>query len=65
MSESERLGSALRLEKSAPCLASFARQAKRRSNTKLTEAIRSRSHDLGFLYDQFYAPKFSFRWPSD
>lgn len=64
MSEWGRPESALRLEKMAQSLASFARQAKRRSSANLTEAIHSWEHDLGYLYDHYYAPKFWFRWPS-
>lgn len=64
MSQWGRPCSAERLEKLAQSLASFARQAKRRSSANLEEAIRSWESDLRFLHDQYYAPKFLFRWPS-
>ncbi|MBY5363689.1 hypothetical protein HFO97_27855 [Rhizobium leguminosarum] len=57
-------GSAARLRKIAESVASFARNAKRRNEESLAEAIRHWEQDLKFLHDRYYVGKFNFGWPS-
>lgn len=56
-------GSAARLKKMADSIASFARQAKRRRNADMREAIASWEADLRMLHDEYYVGKFGFGWP--
>jgi hypothetical protein len=56
--------SAKRLQKMANSIASFARNAKRRHDTKMDNAISEWETDLRFLYEQFYVGRFGFGWPS-
>lgn len=55
--------SAKRLSKMAETIASFTRNAKRRSETKLDAAIKEWEEDLEFLYWSYYVEKFKFEWP--
>jgi hypothetical protein len=57
-------GTATRLRKVAESIAAFARNAKRRSDDRLDQAISDWEADLGFLYCEFYVGKFGFGWPS-
>ncbi|MGO6895429.1 hypothetical protein ACCT15_16270 [Rhizobium ruizarguesonis] len=57
-------GSAARLRKIAESIASFARNAKRRNEESLAEAIMHWEQDLKFLHDRYYVGKFNFGWPS-
>lgn len=57
-------GSANRLRKIANSLASFARQAKRRSLFDMTEAVASWEADLAMLHAEFYVARFNFGWPT-
>ena len=54
-----------RLRKMAESLAAFARNAKRRKNQNVVEAVRNWEDDLGFLRRVFYVSKFKFAfdWP--
>lgn len=54
----------LRLRKMAESIASFARNAKRRDDSRLDEAIRQWEQDLEFLYDKYFVGRFGFGWPS-
>jgi hypothetical protein len=56
--------SAVRLKKMANSIASFARQAKRRRNADMREAVQSWEADLQMLYDEYYVEKFGFGWPA-
>jgi hypothetical protein len=56
--------SAARLKKMANSIASFARQAKRRQNADMREAVASWETDLRMLHDEYYVGKFGFGWPS-
>ena len=53
-----------RLQKMANSIASFARNAKRRHDTKMDNAISEWETDLRFLYEKFYVGRFGFGWPS-
>lgn len=53
-----------RLRKIAEALAAFARNAKRRKNPNLAEAIRQWEADLSFLRSAHYAGRFDFLWPA-
>jgi len=55
--------SATRLRKLAESIASFVRNAKRRRDYKMDDAIRDWESDLKFLYDRYYLGYFSFAWP--
>lgn len=57
-------GSATRLKKMANSIASFARQAKRRRNADMREAVQSWESDLRMLHDEYYVGKFGFGWPA-
>ena len=57
-------GSALRLRKIAESIAAFARNAKRRSDGRLDQAISDWESDLEYLYFEFYVERFGFGWPS-
>lgn len=57
-------GTAARLRKIAESIAAFARNAKRRSDSRLDQAIIDWEADLEFLYYDFYVGKFGFGWPS-
>jgi len=63
MSEWGSPESALRLEKLAQCLASFARQAKRRTDANMSRAVAQWEADLSFLHDTYYVRRFRFAWP--
>ena len=56
-------GSAARLSKMAETIAAFARNAKRRDELRLDDAIRDWENDLKFLYDKYYVGYFRFAWP--
>ena len=53
-----------RLRKLAETLAAFARNAKRRDSEAMRYAIEHWEEDLDFLYEELYAKKFRFVWPS-
>jgi hypothetical protein len=53
-----------RLRKMAEGLAAFARNAKRRRNPNLAEAIRQWEDDLSYLRRTFYVGHFDFPWPT-
>ncbi len=55
--------SAARLRKIAESIAAFTRNAKRRRDYKMDDAISDWESDLGFLYDRYYIGHFSFGWP--
>jgi hypothetical protein len=55
--------SAARLRKIAESIAAFTRNAKRRRDYKMDDAISDWESDLGFLYDRYYTGHFSFGWP--
>jgi hypothetical protein len=59
-----RPSSSGRLRKMAECIASFARNAKRRSDGRLDQAIQDWEHDLQYLHDAYYIGQFRFAWPS-
>lgn len=52
-----------RLRKMAESIAAFARNAKRKNDDALDEAIRQWEQDLKFLYDRYYIGHFRFGWP--
>jgi hypothetical protein len=52
-----------RLRKMAETLAAFVRNAKRRNQDTLFDAIRSWEADLRYLYDRYYLGHFHFAWP--
>jgi hypothetical protein len=56
--------SAARLKKMAETIAAFVRNSKRRRDQKMVTAVEEWEEDLKFLYDNFYAGKFRFGWPS-
>lgn len=53
-----------RLHKMAECIAAFARNANRRRDSKMSNAIRDWESDLEFLHDEYYVGKFWFAWPT-
>jgi hypothetical protein len=53
-----------RLKKLAECIAAFARNAKRRKDHAMDDAVRDWEADLKFLYDRFYVGHFRFAWPT-
>jgi hypothetical protein len=55
---------ATRLQKMAESIASFARNAKRRSDARMAISIREWEADLQFMYDKLYVGKFRFAWPT-
>jgi len=55
--------SSRRLEKLANCLASFARNAKRRKSNDMAEAIKDWEEDLNYLKEKYYFGRYDFRWP--
>lgn len=57
-------GTATRLRKTAESIAAFARNAKRRSDARMDQAIADWEADLEYLYYEFYVGKFGFGWPS-
>lgn len=57
-------GTAQRLRKIAESIAAFARNAKRRSEDRLDQAIADWESDLEYLYLEFYVGRFGFGWPS-
>lgn len=56
--------SARRLEKLADCLASFARNAKRRRFQDMEQAVLEWEEDLNYLKEKYYLGCFDFPWPS-
>jgi hypothetical protein len=56
-------GSPHRLRKMARTIAAFTRNAKRRRDTQMSEAIRDWERDLDFLHDEYYVGEFGFEWP--
>jgi hypothetical protein len=55
--------SAARLRKIAESIAAFTRNAKRRRDYEMDDAISDWESDLGFLYERYYVGHFSFGWP--
>ena len=55
--------SAPRLRKLAESIAAFTRDAKRRHDYKMDNAISDWEADLMFLFERYYAGHFSFSWP--
>lgn len=55
--------SSQRLRKMAETLAAFTRNARRRDEDTLIDAIRSWETDLRHLYDRYYIGHFHFAWP--
>jgi hypothetical protein len=55
--------SAARLRKLAESIAAFTRNAKRRRDFKMDDAIADWESDLSFLYEHYYLGRFSFAWP--
>ncbi|PBB39603.1 hypothetical protein CK221_01930 [Mesorhizobium sp. WSM3868] len=53
-----------RLQKTAECIAAFARNSKRRDDDRLDQAIREWEADLDWLFDEFYVGHFRFAWPT-
>lgn len=56
--------SAHRLRKMAETMAAFARNAKRKDDDRLDEAIRQWEDDLEYLHDRYYVGRFGFGWPT-
>jgi hypothetical protein len=56
--------SAARLKKIAETIAALTRNAKRRHDGLMSEAIRDWERDLLFLYQKYYLGHFHFGWPS-
>lgn len=56
--------SAARLRKMAEAIAAFARNAKRRNDGSLAQAISEWETDLEFLYRRYYVGKFHFDFPT-
>lgn len=52
-----------RLQKMAESLAAFTRNAKRRNDERMDDAIKHWEADLLFLHDRYYVGKFRFGWP--
>lgn len=52
-----------RLRKMAEALAAFARNAKRRRDASMMEAIEDWESDLTWLKNMYYGGRFSFQWP--
>ena len=52
-----------RLKKMANCIATFARNAKRRVDHDMSEAISNWKVDLDYLYRTYYVGEFHFDWP--
>ncbi|MEO9574944.1 MAG: hypothetical protein ABJ360_00565 [Roseobacter sp.] len=57
-------GSAARLQKLAETIAAFARNAKRRRRSALSDAIAEWESDLVYLKKKHYLTRFRFGWPS-
>jgi hypothetical protein len=55
--------SAKRLKKMAYCLATFVKNAKRRINANMQNAINDWEKDLAFLKIEFYDNRYNFDWP--
>ena len=55
---------AARLHKMADTLAAFARNAKRRKDSDLSEAIVDWESDLFYLFHRYYIGRFGFAWPN-
>lgn len=55
--------SSARLSKIAESLAAFTRNAKRRRDHRMSDAVSDWESDLRFLYDRYYVGQFSFAWP--
>lgn len=56
-------GSSIRLQKMANCIATFARNAKRRRNASMELAIAEWEEDLAYLKDKYYRPADGYSWP--
>lgn len=52
-----------RLRKMAESIAAFTRNAKRRHDDRMDDAIKHWESDLRFLFDTYYVGRFSFGWP--
>ena len=59
-----RPSSVARLQKMAETIASLTRNAKRRRDHRMYEAIQDWEVDLEFLYHEYYMGKFRFAWPA-
>lgn len=57
-------GSPMRLQKMANSIAAFTRNAKRRRDASMTNAIGEWEVDLRLLYDRYYVVRFGFGWPT-
>jgi hypothetical protein len=55
---------AWRLQKMAETLAAFIRNAKRRNDDRLDDAIGEWEHDFRYLYERYYIRHFHFSWPT-
>ena len=56
---------AIRLHKLADTLASFTRNAKRRTDGDISDAIADWEYDLNYLHHKYYVRRFRFAWPSE
>ncbi|MBM0741297.1 hypothetical protein JOY44_06635 [Phormidium sp. CLA17] len=56
-------GTSQRLQKSANCIAAFARNARRRNSGNLSNAIQEWEADLAYLKQTYYNGRFHFPWP--
>lgn len=64
MSEWSGPQSVPRLQKTAESIAAFVRNAKRRRDSKMLEAISDWESDLRYLYVEYYVGRYHFDWPS-
>lgn len=53
----------MRLKKLANCIATFARNAKRRRNASMELAIAEWEEDLAYLKNKYYRPADGYSWP--
>lgn len=56
--------SAARLKKLAETISAFTRNAKRRGEERLVDAISEWEADLRYLHKAYYLPRFAFGWPN-
>jgi hypothetical protein len=64
MREWGKPSSATRLKKIAENIASFVRNAKRRNDGRLDDAIKDWESDFNFLYRKYYVGEFHFAYPT-
>ncbi len=64
MEQWDKQSSPSRLRKMAASIAAFARNARRRQDGNLDEAIQHWEQDLQFLRERYYEGKFNFDWPA-